>query len=64
MEKENHVYRGCGAESVQLRYFGYPGKLPDTCEDGALLCPEDWVERQEGFQMHASLSRKRVFLLG
>jgi hypothetical protein len=48
MEEEKHVCPGCGAELVQLRYFGLEEALPDREENkSAWLDPGDWVEIQK-----------------
>ncbi len=48
MEKEKHLCPACGAELVQLRYFGLEDQLPDREENAcAWLDPgENWAEFQ------------------
>jgi hypothetical protein len=48
MEEVKHLCPSCGAELVQLRYYGDPNDLPDKAADqgGAWLDPTDWVEKQ------------------
>lgn len=47
MEREKHVCPGCGAELVQLRYYGDPDLLPDPSEEGVWLDPDQWIEKEE-----------------
>ena len=50
MEKEKHVCPCCGAELVQLRYFGDADDLPDKEEGGhAWLDMEFWQEKAFGY---------------
>lgn len=46
MEEVKHACPCCGAELVQLRYFGDPDALPDPAEDGVWLDPEGWIEKE------------------
>jgi len=47
IEEEKHVCPCCGAELVQLCYFGNVDDLPDREESkGAWLGPKDWVEKE------------------
>ncbi len=47
IEEVKHLCPCCGAELVQLRYYGDPDGLPDkTEENGSWLDSGDWIEKE------------------